>query len=555
MAWQSANLLQNMPMWDEFETVLSFIMDLRASGSLGDSIATFFATANEHVVLTSRMIFIVLYEITGKVNFTHLAIAGNTFVLAAMVILGRQQNSRLFGWVCTAVGSLLIFQMQHYENLFSSYASIDHFQIVLLTTGCLLLLVRGGLRPTLFAGLLAALAVFTLAHGVAVLAAGAAVLYLRSSRRAFFLWLGFGAVLFVALLLRLGSETLAPPPHVGVLGIKPFVVYWLTMVGGIPALGNPTLAMLAGILVLGLFGWLLTRKSFVADPFLSALAINSIVACFLIAYGRVNSVGVPALSSRYMVQSAMIWASVLLLAVKMLPSERRVAIGSTLLVVLAAALNVAANVHFTEEADRFVQRRIDAARYYDERGTFVGLRLPIFPKPQKADVIVATAAREKIFEVRTERSREVVMPGSLTLYPIIFYFDKLALAANNLHVRGWMLTKEYVSTDLAPHLLLQEGGKSFLFRGFTELRPDVTKANPDRMDTDESGFYFVVPRESVPAGSYNLRVVLLGQRRALYNETKRQVIFPAATVPPTPAAALPSGVPPVPASPGTKPGN
>jgi hypothetical protein len=529
MAWQSANLLQNMPMWDEFETVLSFIMDYRASGSWGESAATFFATANEHVVLTSRLVVVFLYELTGKVNFTHLAIIGDAFILGAIILLGLSQETKRLGLICAAVASLLIFQMQHYENLFSSYASIDHFQIVLLTTGCLTLLVRGGRWPTLMAGLLATLAAFTLAHGVAVLAAGACILLVQRQKRTLYLWLGFASIVVALFLWRLGSYSTIPSPRIGFQGVKNFFVYWLTMMGGVPSLGNQQVALVSGGAGLLILGWLLVKRTFCKDPFLCAIALNSVIACVLISYGRVNSVGIPALSSRYMIQSALIWTAIALLVVKNLGTPRRVALGSGALIAVACLLNVASTLHFSREAYLFVQRRIDATRYYDEKNTFVGLRLPIFPKPLEADVILATAAREAIFRVQTAVSREVVAPQSFTLSPIIFHFDKLALASRNLHVRGWMLTREQISTDLVPHLLLQEGDKSFLFRGFTEKRADVTRANPGRTDTEDCGFYFVIPREKIPAGTYNLRAVLIGQRRVLYNETKEQIVIPAST--------------------------
>ncbi len=535
---QTPRLLQNMPMWDEFETVLDFILHYRVAGSFIESLGTFFATANEHVMLTSRLVMVVFYKLTGEVNFVHLAIAGNAFILLGTLVLGHSVASKWFGLLTTAVACLLVFQMQNYENLFSSYASIDHFQIVLLTTTCLFLLSRGTGWQTAAAGIFAALAVFTLAHGIAVLVAGAWLLFVQKRRRTFRIWVGISAAIASVFLWRLGANQVGGASFHGLAGLRALIVYWLTMLGGIVSLGSTTTALCAGlVLVLG-FGALLHFFRSRLDPFLCAIAVNTLLACALIAYGRFNLPGVPPLSSRYMVQSAIAWTAVAVLAAMTLPSGRRQITASAVLLVLAAILNVAASRTFMMEARQFSHRRTNAARYYDERGTFEGLRLPIFPKSRQADRILAAAADAGIFHVAPDRSDRVALPASLTIYPIIFHLDKAVVTANNVHLRGWMLTQHQVSTDLEPYLLLKakEGGNRFLFRGLDDPRPDVMRAHPDRTDTGNSGFYCIIPRRSIPPGDYEIDVVLIGGRRALYNVTPNTVQMPADSGPVVPAA-------------------
>jgi hypothetical protein len=38
VTWVAANLLQNIPMWDEFDTVLKFLLDFRAADSLAGAL-------------------------------------------------------------------------------------------------------------------------------------------------------------------------------------------------------------------------------------------------------------------------------------------------------------------------------------------------------------------------------------------------------------------------------------------------------------------------------------------------------------------------------------
>lgn len=527
VALKSRQLLQNMPMWDEFETVLGFILHIHGSNSVASEISSFFAAANEHVMVTSRFITLVLYKLTGGVNFVVLAVAGNAFAFLAILLLGHAMLSRWLGLLATAMGSLLVFQLQNYENLFSSYASIDHFQIVLLSTACLFLLSRGGRGKAIAGGFFAALAVFTLAHGVAVLAAGAYVLHWQKRRPAFRLWVIFSVVLVALFLWRLGSAPTSGPPFHGLAGLRAMTLYWLTMLGGIVSLGNATAAVWAGLGLAIALGLLILRRRDRLDVFLTAVAINSILACLVIAYGRFNLLAVSPLSSRYMVQSAMAWTAVAVLVMPLLPSVRSRIAASTIALVLAVTISVADSISFMKEARQFSHRRVVAARYYDEHGTFAGIRNPIFPKSGKADQIVADASKAGIFHILADVSPRAGRIPALTPYPIIFQFDLIKVSASSVHVRGWMLTREQVSTDLEPWLLLRNGDARYLYRGLADPRPDVVRAFPDRTDTGNSGFYCVVPREDLPPGTYAIDVVLMGGRRSLSNATNQVLVVPA----------------------------
>ena len=528
VALKSRQFLQNMPMWDEFETVLGFVLHLRSTDSIAGEISAFFTAANEHVMVTSRFITLLLYKLTGGVNFVVLAVAGNAFAFLAVLVLGHAVASRWLGLLASAMASLLIFQLQNYENLFSSYASIDHFQIVLLTTTCLFLLTRGGGRQAIAGGLFAVLAVFTLAHGVAVLGAGAYVLYLQKRRQAFRLWAVFSVVLVAVFLWRLGSASTAGPPFHGLAGLRAMTVYWLTTVGGIVSLGNATVAVWAGLALVTTLGALILYRRDRLDPFLTAVAINSILACLVIAYGRFNLLEVSPLSSRYMVQSAMAWTSVAVLIMPLLPALRSRIAASAAVLFLAMAICVIASMNFMKEARQFSHRRVAAARYYDEHGTFVGLRNPIFPKAGKADQIVTAARDAGIFHVVADVSPRAGRIPALTPYPIVFQFDLLKVSGASIHLRGWMLTREQVSTDLEPWLLLRNGEARYLYRGLADPRPDVARAYPDRTDTGNSGFYCIIPRAALPPGDYAIDVVLIGGRRSLSNATNQVLAVPAA---------------------------
>lgn len=529
VGWRATDTMHNIPMWDEFETVLRFLLDFRAADSVTASVREFFAMANEHCVLTSRVVFVLLDQLTGGMNFITLALIGNGF-LAGVALVGRQGiDDPWWRGAWLALSALALVHLQHHENLFSSYASIDHYQVVFHTTVSLLLLQRREAWALPAAVAFAGLAVFTLTHGVAVMVVGGLLLALAGRRDAVVRWCIACAVIFGAFAFVFSSATLTAPVAWSLPVVGRLLGYWLTMVGGVVSLGSPAAAAWSGTALLAVLAVALARGAWRRDPFLTGMALTALLGMAFISYGRFSAPGVPPLSSRYMVQSGVAWVAVALLALRALPQPRWGRVGVWLALLAAGAVNVLANQHFAFEAWEFSQRRVDAAHLYEETGSMAGLRRPIFPKTALGDRILAASAREGLYTLDVEPSHEVVAPDRIELYPIVFSIDKLSVSRGHVHFRGWMLTKEWISTELQPYLQTVQGDRSQLFRGRVEWRPDVAAAYPDRPDALRSGFYFTVPLAQLSAGPQSLRVVLIGSRRALYNETQRVIEVPSPT--------------------------
>jgi hypothetical protein len=527
IAWRATESMHNIPMWDEFETVLRFLLDFRAADSVTTAVREFFAMANEHCVLTSRVVFVAMDHLTGGMNFIHLAVMGNSFLVAAVLAARVGLVERWWRGVWLALSALALVHLQHHENLFSSYASIDHYQVVFHTTLSLLLLQRSERWALPAAVGFAGFAVFTLAHGVAVMVVGALSLAVAGRTRAVVQWCVACGVIFGLFAFVFSSATLTAPVAWSLPALGRLLSYWLTMVGGVVSLGSSTAAAWCGVGLLGLLAGALVRGAWRRDPFLTGLALTAILSMAFISYGRFAAPGVPALSSRYMVQSGLAWVAVVLLAARALPSpswSKAAAWGALL---AAGALNVLANQRFGYEAWEFSQRRVDAAHVFEETGSMAGLKRPIFPKTALGDEILAVSAREGLYTLDVEPSHEVVGPERIELYPIVFSIDKLAVSRGHMHLRGWMLTKDMISTQLQPYVQVVQGDGKRLFRGRVEWRPDVEKAYPDRPDALRSGFYFTVPLSQLDSGRSSLRVVLIGSRRALYNETQRVIEVPS----------------------------
>lgn len=155
IGWISAQAFRDVPYWDEFSTTLKFFSQLHDSSSWGETIGLFIAADEQHCMVTTRLIFAAIYALTGKINFITLATIGNLAMVVAIVILAFQPRQNAMRFVYGAFLSLLIFQLQHFENQLLSYAAIDHYQVVFWSAASLALLHRGGRPATQMAALAA----------------------------------------------------------------------------------------------------------------------------------------------------------------------------------------------------------------------------------------------------------------------------------------------------------------------------------------------------------------------------------------------------------------
>ena len=93
IAGHVAAVARNVAYWDEFETVLSLLLQLDASPTLGDTLTRLFEVTNEHRIFTSRLLFATSYWLTGTVNFAVIAAIGDAFLVGLCALLVWQAGT------------------------------------------------------------------------------------------------------------------------------------------------------------------------------------------------------------------------------------------------------------------------------------------------------------------------------------------------------------------------------------------------------------------------------------------------------------------------------
>jgi hypothetical protein len=466
--------------------------------------------------------FAVSYWLTGTVNFHVIGTIGNLFLVGACAILvlavtGWERRIRL-----GVVLAFMMFQLEHFESFIWSGASIDHFQVVMLSVAALALVARGSPRALTGAMGCGLLATFTLAHGNLVWPLGA--LLLAHQRR----WnhlVAWGAFSVLALAAFLYGFKFNPDHHIASLGIPHLIAiarYWLALLGGPLTLGDAPAAPLPGLFLLAGLGLLVARGALTRDPVALFSAFFAIGALALVACGRAE-LATTEINSRYLVLGALAWAMLIYMLLELATEEGKPFRLLTCMLPALAAFNVAANVKFAPDAEGFVEIRDRAATRFKQYGQDgVGL-WRLHPQEGHAETLLRRAKERGVYEL-PRVSEPGDFPDAQPSSRIISYVDELLVNDRSVTVGGWAMFRDEESKRGQVYLMLRSRDTTCYFSALTLPRQDVaTIYHQPRWRL--SGFRAVIDRARLPSSDFEVGVLIDNDGGGEYALTKHRLLL------------------------------
>lgn len=515
VAMEVATWVRNIPNWDEFDTVLAWLIALDDGVVRGAVAKELFAVQNEHRTAVSRLLVAAIFGLTGGINFQLLAVLGNLFLAGVFAVLLAAVAEREARWRLAAVFAPVVCQLQHHESWFWAGSSIDHFFVVLAVAGALVAL--GSARRGAFGvGVAAAaLATFSLAHGLLVWPLGAAWLAAERRWRELRLWLGIGvvtvAVFFAGFRLNPGHRL----PQVG--DLPAIVVYWLTLIGSSPALDDMAVAPWLGAGFLAAAGWAARRGVRPSERLAGAMVLWCLGAMAMIAWGRALLAGewVPV-ASRYVILSSIAWALLIWIGVERAwarwEGRRRREWWLAPLWGGLIVFNLTANEAHEAAGRVFAQRMEEAVRTFQRQGTFARAATPLYPDPQRADEVIRAAAARGIYRLPDVGAPVVAAPWSLEsedaheIGDAVYFIEECAVGPENMRVRGWAFRRDHTMRLGCLAVAFRGRDGVFAFAAKPVLRPDVAKIFK-RSDAVYAGFELTMPKSRLPRGELDVGMV------------------------------------------------
>ncbi len=509
---------RNIVFWDEFETALELILKLDAGAGPLEILGRFFALTNEHRIVMSRLLFAASYWITGSINFHVVGAIGNLCLIAACVRLVAAAGAWSRGLRLGAVLALFIFQLENFENFLWSGASIDHFQVVMHAVAAIAAAARGS-RAALLAGMLwATLASFTLVHGCLVWPVGAFLLAHERRWRHLAIWSALG----LAVLAAFFHDFEVNPAHrlqgFGLITIGRVALYWLALLGGPPAFGSPVVAPVFGLLLLATLAFLGATGAARREPTFFFVALYATGALALVAVGRVDLAG-NQLGSRYLILGSLAWAVVIFMLLERdaAKAPRRLLWALPVL----AAFNLAASLAFLPQADYFAEARDRAASRFLQNGDDTHKAERLHPQPGRARALLELAAQRGVYVLpRLCDSRVFVQAQPSTR--ILGHIDERTVSDRAVYLGGWAAIPEQTTARGQIHVVLHSEECELVLTTLSVQRPDVANAHREPRWL-RCGFRFVVPRSQLPAGDFQIGLLIENGGSAEYWMTSERL--------------------------------
>ncbi|CAG5071894.1 hypothetical protein DYBT9623_03870 [Dyadobacter sp. CECT 9623] len=334
----------NAPSFDDYDTTINFIrryyFDTESFKMRKDILLS---RHNEHRILFSKSCAAIYYAIFGQLNFRHLIIFQNIFLLSffGLMIAVIRQNKQLTPEMLL-ITCLFLFSLAFWQVTFYYWGGIQHYTVFFFSFLTLFAVnnAKQPLSASFFLGLLAALlAVLSFGNGFLALFLAAFILLIQRK------WLMLGIwVICAAVLLYL---TFLPLPEIKSAAGASFNAEWmarllLTFLGSYlyinPATGqsvNIIVCMLMGLSVLIIWAWLFWKGYASKNPLLFSLLSLPILSGIIVAVSRFESKAAGGIAPRYMFFTATIpvLLVLILLDLKILKKEHLKYIAGIVLVI------------------------------------------------------------------------------------------------------------------------------------------------------------------------------------------------------------------------------
>ena len=520
LAPKIATAVRNVPYWDEVDTAVALVLRLDDGAGWQEVLSQLFAVANEHRMVTSRLLFAGSYWLTGTVNFAVVSLIGNLSLICFLAVLLAAAGS---GWRRLQLGvilGLLFGQWQHYENFLWAGSSIDHFQVVLLAGGALVALARPSRSRLALAFLGALLATFTLAHGLLTWPLGALLLWRQSRKRELWAWGSVAVLVIGGYLVGFHLNQSQSFADLSLKGLLTIVRYWLKLLGSVPSVGQAAVTPWLGALLVGVFCWLVRRGADRRDPALFACLTFAIGALAMVAVGRAAESG-GEVFSRYYVLGALAWSLALFLALQEIPGFQRSPVPFACVASLLLAFNVSATHTFAPMADSWTECRDRAALRFKQHGVDGRGPFKLHPIPSHATALLSEAECRGIYRVPPiclERS----FPGAVPSSRIVYRIDEMEVNPRAASLSGWVSIRGLPVHRGDIHVVLRSADRMHVFETISITRPDVATVLGDP-SARLAGFRFARRRENLPSGEFEVGFLFRHRGWAEYVMTDNRV--------------------------------
>lgn len=259
----------DVPWMDDIDAFLSFILGYTDAHTIREKFDWLIRPNNEHRILTGKLITLILYKLTGTVNFRWLIFAAFAFLLGLLAIFYRVFRSTNLPLLAFVPVPFLLLQPQYYLTTTWAITSLQHQVVVAMIVATLYLLAEGG-RNRFVGGLgLQVVTSLSMSNGLFGWVAGAVVLAMQRHWLRLGIWLAVGVATILFYFHDFqnaqGNDSsvafFLAHPHLIFLGFFTFTGGLFDFFPNADIVRRSVLPTLAGLVLIPAMLWLLWRMN------------------------------------------------------------------------------------------------------------------------------------------------------------------------------------------------------------------------------------------------------------------------------------------------------
>ena len=280
----------NVPVMDDFRSILIFIDEFQSAESLTEQIHVFTAHHTESRFITLRMIVLTLFQFTGEVNFQHIIMLAN-LCLPLMAWLMIKNGDRSL-WQAAFI-LLMLLHFAWYDSMIWATNAVAYQVTSLAALSTFYLAFSENKKHQLFSILTALISVCTFGNGLLVLPVVVLGFLIKKDFRRAAAWTGF-TVAVAYLYISNGV------PGNGLPDIQNLIVFILSFTGSaFQFLYSTAVTAIAGLLIWMVAIYLTVKKYYLKNFPVWALLLFVLLSAVIAGIYRSQNGPHEAVSSRY----------------------------------------------------------------------------------------------------------------------------------------------------------------------------------------------------------------------------------------------------------------
>ncbi|HVD98525.1 MAG TPA: hypothetical protein VNB90_10005 [Cytophagaceae bacterium] len=511
----------NFPFYDDYESILKFLVTNETTSNGYEKFSLLFAQHNEHRIVFDRLVAFVEYCLTKKIDFITLNFIGNLALLAIVVLfykgLSNKKNKNLL--IIPVI--FLVFNYRYYQISFWAMASLQNLWVLVFAFASLYFLFQSHVKLYIPV-LLAIIASFTSGNGMITFIAGIIVLILLTGiTRKLLVW----TIMAIITILFYFYHYKKPPNHppiVDELIQHPthYFQYLFSFLGtGVSF--DPLVAKVTGSILLALAFLFLIKKYFRKNPVLFSYLIFIILTAIAASLSRFGFGINQALDSRYAINGLLLSTCCYLIVIEMGESKWNIVLG-----VFFTAVTAFSHIRsYQEFVPAIAQKKSNYLKKdaFRNQGRFVMLDYG-WPYSEKdiPKMWLSGADSLHIFDCHIPEISLDTVPVFTENKKIEYKIESIDTIDHKLKIRGYALIRS-IDSDLITTVISVYSGTNLIKQVFSDPHSLYEMRNiypKDHVSYEYCGFTIFSSLKGLPVGTYDLYLTLTDGKHQITTKTE-----------------------------------